>query len=73
MTLVGGKRYGENQIRIKYGNSLYGRSLIKDSNNCYIRSERLTVGLGLENIAVIETRDAILVEYESYPKCKKFS
>ena len=43
-------------------NSLTGRTLIRDSNNCYLRSEnRLTVGLGLENIAIIETRDAILV------------
>ena len=43
-------------------NKCIGKTLIKDSNNCYLRSEkRLTVGLGLKNIAVIETSDAVLV------------
>ena len=44
------------------GNSLKGKVIIKNSKNCYLRSEyRLTVGIGIENIAVIETRDAVLV------------
>ncbi len=56
------KTIWEKSKKDKYGNSLSGRTLMKDSNNCYVRSEsRLTVGLGLENLAVIETRDAILV------------
>ena len=39
----------------------YGQRFI-DCNNCYIRSEkRLTVGLGIKNLAVIETVDAVLV------------
>ena len=43
-------------------NKCVGKTLIKDSNNCYLRSEkRLTVGLGLKNIAVIETSDAVLI------------
>ena len=56
------KTIWEKSKKDKFGNSLSGRTLIRDSNNCYLRSEnRLTVGLGLENIAIIETRDAILV------------
>ena len=32
------------------------------TKNCYIKSDnRLTVGLGIKNIAVIETKDAVLV------------
>ncbi len=43
-------------------NKCIGKTLIKDCNNCYIRSEkRLTVGLGIKNLAVIETVDAVLV------------
>lgn len=44
------------------GNIVNGRAIIKGSRNCYLRSEnRLVVGLGLEKIVVVETRDAILV------------
>ena len=36
--------------------------LIKDSENCYLRSEdRLIVGINLSNLVVVETNDAILV------------
>ena len=45
----------------KFGNSINGRSFVRDSNNCYLRSEnRLVVGQP-RNITIIETRDAILV------------
>ena len=39
-----------------------GKVLIKDSENCYLRSEdRLIVGINLSNLVVVETNDAILV------------
>ena len=44
------------------GNYSKGKVLIKNSKNSYFRSEeRLIVGLGLEDLIVIETRDAILI------------
>ena len=44
------------------GNYSKGKVLIKNSKNSYFRSEeRLIVGLGLEELIVIETRDAILI------------
>ena len=44
------------------GNCSNGKVLIEDSKNCYLRSEeRLIVGINLENIIVVETKDAILV------------
>ena len=56
------KTIWEKSNKDKNGNSLKGKVIIKDSNNCYLRSQsRLTIGIGIENIAVIETRDAVLV------------
>jgi mannose-1-phosphate guanylyltransferase len=44
------------------GNVISGDVLIRDVNDTLIRSEdRLIVGLGLENLVIIETLDAILV------------
>lgn len=44
------------------GNLLQGKTFIKETKNCYLRSEnRLVVGLGIQNLVVIETNDAILV------------
>ena len=44
------------------GNSLKGKTFIKNSNGCYLRSEsRLVVGLDIQNLVVIETSDAILI------------
>ena len=44
------------------GNSLNGRVLAQDIKNSIIRSEdKLVVGIGLENIVIIETKDAVLV------------
>ncbi len=56
------KTIWERSNKDKKGNSLNGKTMIKNSKNCYIKSEnRLTVGLGIENIAIIETKDAVLV------------
>ena len=44
------------------GNVLRGRVISEGSSNCYLRSEhRLVVGLGIENLVVVETDDAVLV------------
>ena len=44
------------------GNVLRGRVISEDSRNCYLRSEhRLVVGLGVENLVVVETDDVVLV------------
>ena len=44
------------------GNVIEGNVMTKDSSNCYLRSEnRLVVGMGINNLAIIETDDAILI------------
>ncbi len=44
------------------GNVLDGKVLTKDSKNCYLSSEeRLVVGIGLNNLLIVETNDAILI------------
>lgn len=44
------------------GNSLNGDVLLKESNNCNIMAEsRLVVGLGLENLCVVETPDVVYI------------
>jgi len=44
------------------GNVLVGDVLTYDSRNCYVRGEeRLVTLVGVENLAVVETEDAILV------------
>jgi len=44
------------------GNVLRGRVLTEDARNCYLRSEhRLVVGLGVEDLVVVETDDVVLV------------
>ena len=46
------------------GNVLQGHVIAEGSRDCYLRSEhRLVVGLGIENLVVIETDDAVLVAY----------
>lgn len=48
--------------RDEQGNAVCGRVLHQEVRNCYLRSEhRLVVGLGLENLVVVETSDAVLV------------
>ncbi len=56
------KTVWNNSKKDNNNNSFKGRTFIKDVKNSYLRSEhRLIVGLGLENIFVIETDDAVLV------------
>ena len=56
------KSLWESQEKDKLGNYISGKVIDKDSKNCYIRSEsRLIVTLGLNNLTIIETSDAILI------------
>ena len=44
------------------GNSLNGRVLAQNTKDSIIRSEdKLVVGIGLENVVIVETKDAVLV------------
>ena len=44
------------------GNVLQGHVISEDSRDCYLRSEhRLVVGLGVKNLVVVETDDAVLI------------
>jgi mannose-1-phosphate guanylyltransferase len=46
------------------GNVLRGRVIHDDACNCYLRSEhRLVVGLGVEDLMVVETDDVVLVAH----------
>ena len=52
----------ENEQQDKDGNVLRGRVISKSNKNCYLRSEhRLVVGLGIEDLIVVETDDAVLI------------
>jgi mannose-1-phosphate guanylyltransferase len=44
------------------GNFINGRALAKDTKDSLIISEdKLVVSIGLENVVIVETRDAVLV------------
>ena len=46
----------------KQGNLISGNIIVDNVKNSYLRSEgRLIVGIGLENLVVVETMDALLV------------
>ena len=56
------KSVWENSAKDANGNYSKGKVLLKDSKNSYFRSEdRLIVGLGIEDLLIIETSDAILI------------
>ncbi len=47
------------------GNVSLGRIITEQTSNCYLRSEhRLVVGIGLENLIIVETDDAILIAHK---------
>ena len=44
------------------GNSMQGKVIAEKAKNCYFRSEnRLIVGIGIKDLVVVETNDAVLV------------
>ncbi len=49
------------------GNSLNGKVLAQDTKDSLIRSDdKLVVGIGLENVVIVETKDAVLVSNKKY-------
>lgn len=56
----------KNSEKDKNKNVIEGRVLSKNNQDCYLRSEgRLIVGIGLKNLVIVETADAILVTEKS--------
>jgi len=52
----------ENEQKDVNGNIIQGKVISEKTKNCYLRSEnRLVVSLGLENMIIVETSDALLV------------
>ena len=52
----------ENAKKDEYQNALKGKVFLKDCKNSYFRSdERLLVGVGVNDLVAIETRDAVLI------------
>ena len=52
----------ENSTKDSESNVIKGKTKIRNSENCYLRSEeRLLIGIGLKDIVAIETNDAILI------------
>ena len=60
------KAIWENSKKDLNGNTLKGNIITDTTKNCYFRSKkRLVVGIGLEELVVIETNDAILISEKS--------
>ena len=56
----------ENSQKDKHGNVLKGNIHIKETNNSYFQSDKkLLVGIGINNLVVVETNDATLVADKS--------
>ncbi len=56
------KSVWKNSEKDKYGNATHGKVIVDKTKNCLVRAEgRLVVGIGLEDLIVIETSDAVLV------------
>ena len=64
---IGGwQSFWENSKKDESGNAILGDAFQISSKNCLINSNsRLTVGLGLESIVIIETNDSVLVAKKS--------
>ena len=46
----------------KQGNLIQGKVVLNNTKNCFFKSEdRLLVGIGVHNLVVVETNDAVLV------------
>lgn len=57
----------DNSQKDSFGNHLRGEVIVQNTKNCYLRSEgRKIVGLGLENLVIVETKDALLVANVDY-------
>lgn len=49
-----------------HGNAVEGAALLEDVENCYIRSDQRVIGaLGVDNLVIVDTPDALLVAAKS--------
>ncbi len=56
------KQVWENSNKDKDGNAIEGRVILKSVINCLVKSDdRLVVGVGIKNLTIVETSDAILI------------
>ena len=56
------KQVWENSEKDENGNSLDEKVILREAKNCFVKSEnRLVVGIGIENLTIVETSDAILI------------
>jgi len=56
------KTIWENSKKDKNGNSINGKTIIKNSKNCYLKAkDRLLVGIDINDLVVVETTNAVLV------------
>jgi len=56
------KTIWENSKKDKNGNSINGKTIIKNSKNCYLKAkDRLLVGIDINDLVVVETANAVLV------------
>jgi len=52
----------KNSVKDKNGNSINGKTIIDNAKNCYfLAKDRLLVGVDINNLIVVETKDAVLV------------
>ena len=60
---IGGwESYWQNSKKDKNGNVIFGDVIHESTKNSFIRSEsRLIVGLGIQDLIVVETQDAVLI------------
>ena len=57
----------ESSLKNNEGNFIKGNVISKNNKNCYLRSEsKLIVGMGLKDLILVETSDAILIAEKSY-------
>ena len=64
--MAAGIQYGKISNKDINNNFIKGKVLAKDTTNCYLRSEkRLITTIGIKDLIIIETSDAILVAEKS--------
>ncbi len=57
----------DNSKKDELGNSINGKTIIKKTKNCYLNSNsRLLVSIGVDNLIIIETDDAVLVAKKGF-------
>src|SRR5690606_10723666 len=48
------------------GNRITGETILVDTDNCYIQSDsRIVAGIGVENLLVVDTPDALLIAHSA--------